>query len=77
MDYASQVWSPVAQSELNELESVQITYTHNTDRMETLDYWQRLQKISLQSIQRQDERYKVIYLWKLINGLVPQCNVQG
>ena len=75
MDYASQVWSPVNQSELNELESVQRTYTYRTDNMENFDYWQRLRMMNLQSIQQRHERYKVIYLWKVINGLVPQCDV--
>ena len=76
MDYASQVWSPVNQAELNELESVQRTYTHRTEDMSNLDYWQRLQKMNLQSIQRRHERYKIIYHWKLINGLVPQCDIR-
>ena len=62
MDYASQVWSPVNQSELNELESVQRTYTYRTDDMENFDYWQRLRMMNLQSIQRRHERYKVIYI---------------
>ena len=48
MDYASQVWSPVNQAELNELESVQRTYTHRTEDMSNLDYLQRLQKMNLQ-----------------------------
>ena len=76
MDYASQVWSPVNQAELNELESVQRTYTHRTEDMSNLDYWQRLQKMNLQSIQRRHERYKIIYLWKIINGIVPQCDIR-
>ena len=76
IDYASQVWSPVTQSELNKLEAVQRTYTFRTDGMDKLDYWQRLQVMNLQSIQRRHERYKIIYLWKIINGLVPQCDVQ-
>ena len=76
LDYASQVWSPVSQSELNKLEAVQRTYTYRTDGMENLNYWERLQSMNLQSIQRRHERYKVIYLWKIINGLVPQCDVK-
>ena len=38
MDYASQVWSPVSQTELNKLESIQRTFTSRTDGMENLDY---------------------------------------
>ena len=61
---------------MNKLEAVQRTYTFRTDGMDKLDYWQRLQVMNLQSIQRRHERYKIIYLWKIINGLVPQCDVQ-
>ena len=62
LDYGSQVWSPTAQSELNELESIQRTYTHKTEGMDNLNYWERLSYMNLQSIQRRHERYKVIYM---------------
>ena len=75
IDYGSQVWSPTNQSDLNELESIQRMYTNNTDGMDSLDYWQRLKCMNIQSIQRRHERYKVIYIWKIMNGLVPQCNL--
>ena len=75
LDYGSQVWSPTNQSDLNELESIQRNYTYNTDGMDSLDYWKRLKYMNIQSIQRRHEGYKVIYIWKIMNSLVPKCNL--
>ena len=76
LDYGSQVWSPTNQSDLNLLESIQRLYTSNTDGLNTFNYWERLKNMNIQSIQRRHERYKIIYIWKIMNGLVPQCNLQ-
>ena len=35
----------------------------------------RLRKLKLNSLQRRFERYKVIYVWKTIEGLVPESDV--
>ena len=32
--------------------------------------------LKLQSIQRRLERYKVIYAWKIMRGLVPNCGLK-
>ena len=75
IDYGSQIWSPTNQALLNELESIQRTYTCNTDGLDTFNYWDRLKHMNIQSIQRRHERYKILYIWKIMNGLVPQCNL--
>ena len=35
------------------------------------DYWDALKKLGLYSLERRRDRYRVIYLWKTIEGLVP------
>ena len=37
--------------------------------LENLNYWERLKEIRLSSIQRRFQRYKIIYIWKVITGL--------
>ena len=35
----------------------------------------RLKTIKLFSIQRRFERYRIMYTWKILKGLVPNCNL--
>ena len=39
--------------------------------MGNLDYWERLEKLKLMSLQRRRERYSIIHLWKMLNGEAP------
>ena len=38
--------------------------------MEGLDYWERLGKLGMYSQERRRERYQIIFIWKLSQGLV-------
>ena len=42
--------------------------------MKELDYWSRLAKLRLYSLERRAERYKIIYTWKIIEGLAPNLS---
>ena len=70
LDYTSQLWSPADQSSIGELESVARHFTAQISGMEGLDYWQRLSALSLYSQERRRERYQIIFLWKVAQGLV-------
>ena len=70
MDYCSQLWSPSDQDSISKLESVQRHFTSKVSGLEELDYWERLQELHLYSQERRRERYMVIFLWKLSQGLV-------
>ena len=39
--------------------------------MKDADYWERLSKLKLQSLQRRRERYIIIHCWKTLHNLVP------
>ena len=36
-----------------------------------MNYWERLKALNLMSLQRRRERYVIIMMWKIINGVVP------
>ena len=40
-----------------------------------LNYWEQLQHMKMLSLQRRLERYRIIYTWKTLEGLVPNCGV--
>ena len=72
LDYCSQLWSPADQTSINKIESVQ---KHLVDRikdrrLDGLSYWERLKELRLYSQERRRERYQVIFLWKISQGMV-------
>ena len=75
MDYCSQLWSPGDQESINKLESVQRHFTSKVIGLEGLDYWERLEKMKMNSQERRRERYMVIFLWKLSQGLAKGYSV--
>ena len=70
-EYCCQLWSPAAIGMIKELEGIQRTFTSIIRGMEHLTYWDRLKALSLYSLQRRRERYAIIYVWKIIQGLAP------
>ena len=44
--------------------------------MQDLDYWTRLRKLKMYSLERRRERYVVIYIWKMIENVVPNIGVE-
>ena len=43
--------------------------------MDSLDYWERLKELKMYSQERRRERYIIIFLWKVTQGLVKGYNV--
>ena len=71
------LWSPMDKGNIQCLESVQKTFTKKIDGVEGLDYWQRLSHLQLYSLQRRRERYDIMYVWKIIEGKVPNISAQS
>ena len=76
MDYCSQLWSPTKQGDIARLESVQRGFTSKIEGMDGLDYWDRLELLGMYSQERRRERYQIILLWKITQGLVQGYNVE-
>ena len=75
LDYGSQVWCPTDPSLIAHLETTQRIFTVQTEGLQHLIYWDRLKEMKLYSVQRRMERYRVIYLWKIMKGLVPNYGI--
>ena len=71
VEYSSPCWSPYLIKDITLLESVQRSYTAQIDGMDDLDYWQRLEKLKLFSLQRRRERFIIIHCHKIYSGLAP------
>ena len=76
LDYCSPVWSPRPSNfhEIDLLEETQRSFTRQIDGMEGLDYARRLKKLHMYSIQRRNERFKIIYIYKIKENLVPNIS---
>ena len=72
LDYCSQLWSPTQQSSINKIEQVQKSLVSRISdtRLRGFNYWRKLQIRQLYSQERRRERYMVIFLWKISQGLV-------
>ena len=75
LDYCCQLWSPTAPGQIDALKKVKSAFFKNIAGISALDYWQQLAALNVYSLQRRRERYIVIYIWKILEGLVPNFGV--
>ncbi|KAG0710230.1 RNA-directed DNA polymerase from mobile element jockey [Chionoecetes opilio] len=71
LDYCCQLWSPHKRGDIQLLEVVQRSFTRQIRGMRDLSYWDRLRELGLNSQQRRRDRYRIIYMWKILEGQVP------
>lgn len=69
LEYCSPLWNPKNIGDIQTLEGVQRTFTSRIAGCYELDYWERLQKLSLMSLQRRRERYIILHMWKILHGV--------
>ena len=71
LEYGLPVWNASKVSDIETLENVQRYFTKRISSCRGLDYWQRLHKLKLMSLQRRRERYMMIHVWKLLHDKAP------
>ena len=76
MDYGSQVWAPIDSTNIMKLENILKSFSRNIDGLQDKNYWERLKKLKVNSIQRRMERYRILYIWKTITGKVPNYGLK-
>ena len=70
-DYCCQIWSPTRAGETQALEAVQKSFVRKIDGARGMSYWEQLKSLKLYSLQRRRERYIIIYIWRILEGQVP------
>ena len=78
LDYCSQLWCPTANGEIQKLEKIQQSFTRKI-KLNTpgLNYWDRLKHLRLYSLERRRERYRILYVWKILENHVPNIGIEG
>ena len=74
LDYASQLWSPHLLKSIYLIEKVQRSFTKHIACFQNKSYDERLKFLNLYSVQRRRDRYQIMYLWKIIEELVPNSH---
>ena len=59
---------------MSKIENLQRNFTSYISGVSDLNYWERLNTLKLYSIERRRERYVIIYMWKVLEGLVQPFN---
>ena len=77
LDYCSQVWSPSKIGHIQQIENVQKVFSRKIKWHCREDYWDRLKSLNLYSLERRRERYRIIYVWKILEGMVPNLSCRS
>ena len=75
IDYCSQLWMPQEGQQLEKIEKLLRDFSRKIPGMGQLNYWERLKSLRMNSEQRRMERYQILYTWKIMEGLSPNCGV--
>ena len=73
LEYSSVLWSPITKGEIQRLEEIQQSFIRKIAGISKI-YSEALKELNLYSLERRRERYIVIQVWKMIEGLVPNLN---
>ena len=71
IEYCCPVWDPSKIEDISDIENIQRNFTRKICGLSQLNYWERLKKLNLMSLQRRRERYTIIHTWKIANGAAP------
>ena len=71
LEFSCPLWSPTKVEDIVKLEQIQRQFTSKISGYKDLHYHDRLKLLNLMSLQRRRERYYLLYLHKMLHGVVP------
>ena len=75
-DYCSQLWMPSQAQQMETIENLAKSFTSKIPWLREESYWSRLKILRMNSQERRMECYRILYTWKILEGLVPNCGVE-
>ena len=76
IDYCSQLYMPGHAQGMLKIEKLFYDFTSRIPEIRQENYWKRLQRLNMYSQERRMERYRILYVWKMLAGVVPNCGVE-
>ena len=68
-DYFSQLYHPTKVGYIQKLEIIQRSFIRKITGMHKFTYWEQLKLLKVSSLERRRERYCIIYIWKILEGV--------
>lgn len=75
LEYCCIVWNPSKLPQIRSMEQVQRDFTDRLNYPNTMNYWERLKYLKIFSLERRRERYMILYVFKIMSGLVPNPGI--
>ena len=76
IDYCSQLYMPGQTKGMLAIEKLFYDFSSRIPECRDETYWMRLQYLSMYSQERRMERYRILYVWKIIEGYAPNCGIE-
>ena len=76
IDYCSQLYMPSQGHDMMSIEKLCYDFTTKIPGVRDENYWTRLKLLQLYSQERRMERYRIIYVWKIIEKIVPNPGIE-
>ena len=71
--HCSQLWMSMKLVEILKIEKVQRDFMNRIPALRGNNYWAKLKILKMISLQRRQER--MIYIWKILEGIAPNCGI--
>ena len=71
------LWMPIKPVEILKVEKLQKDFLNRIPELRGENYWQKLKILKMISLQRRQERYRIIYIWKILEGQAPNCGIES
>ena len=71
LEYFHHLWCPRAIGMIRQMEAIHRCLTFQIRKVLEYNYWERLQRLKLYSLQWMKEIYAVIYTWKILSNHIP------
>ena len=75
IEYCCIIWNPYLKKEINMLEQIQRSFTSKVEGVNNKNYYERLKELKLYSLERRRDRYIILYIFKIINNMVPNPGI--
>jgi hypothetical protein len=76
IDYGSILWLPLYTTEMRSIEALQRGFTASVPGLPAdTTYTDRLKLFGLHSIERRGERFRCLYMWRVLEGTAPDCSI--
>ena len=69
VEYCCPLWNPTKIADIQSIESIQRQFTRRIQGLRNINYWDRLKELKLSSLQRWRERYMIMCMWKILQGI--------